>query len=146
MDITATRGTDLGDELMATSSLNKEGLGKEDFLKLLVTQLQNQDPLEPMDNKDLVLQLSQFSTLEQTQNLNENFSAFLGISNMGTAGSLIGKEVSYHDAENEMQLTTGTVEKVVIDSNQVALEINGKQVPLAYITSIGEPAPAAAEE
>lgn len=141
MEITPTRGTDLGDELLATSSLNKEGLGKEDFLKLLVTQLQNQDPLEPMDNKDLVLQLSTFSTLEQTQNLNENFSAFLGISNMSTAGSMIGKEVSFYDAENEMQLTSGTVEKVIVDSNQVALEVDGKQVPLSFITSIGEPAP-----
>lgn len=47
-------------------------LGKDAFLKLMLTQLQYQDPLDPMDNKDSIAQMAQFSALEQMQNLNNN--------------------------------------------------------------------------
>lgn len=61
-------------------------LGKEDFLMLLVTQMQYQDPLEPTNNTEYVTQLAQFSELEAMQNLNET-------ANNSTAYSLVGKEV-----------------------------------------------------
>lgn len=143
MNVAAVRqGSDTGSELLDAAPLTQNELGKEDFLKLLVTQLQNQDPLQPMDNKDLVLQLSQFSTLEQTQNMNENFTAFLGISNMGTAGSMIGKEVAFYDAENGNEVTKAIVDKVIIKNNEVVLSAGGKEVKMAHILSIGQAPPA----
>jgi len=71
-------------------------LGKEDFLKLLMTQLQYQDPLNPMDNQDFMAELAQFSSLEQLQNVNSNLQTNLLLSqslNNSVATNLIGKRV-----------------------------------------------------
>ncbi len=72
-------------------------LGKEDFLQLLVTQFKYQDPLNPMEDKEFIAQLAQFSALEQQMNTNENMGAMLQLQSqqqMISAASFIGKEVS----------------------------------------------------
>ncbi len=73
-----------------------QNLGKEDFLKLLVTQLQHQDPLQPMDNTEFVSQLAQFSTLEGISNMDARLGfigeSILSLNNFGAA-ELIGSEV-----------------------------------------------------
>lgn len=71
-------------------------MGKEDFLKLLVAQLAHQDPLQPMENSEFVAQLSQFSSVEQLMNANENLSTLqlMSASQSNTqVASLIGKEI-----------------------------------------------------
>jgi len=73
-----------------------KSLGQDTFLKLLTTQLQHQDPLNPMDNSEFVAQLSQFSSLEQLTNANDNLQGLaVGMSSVGNATmvNLIGKEV-----------------------------------------------------
>ncbi|MEK7773025.1 MAG: flagellar hook capping FlgD N-terminal domain-containing protein [Deltaproteobacteria bacterium] len=80
----------------SSTSSTSDTLGKDDFLTLLVTQLENQDPLEPMDNTEFVAQLAQFSSLEGITNLNTTMSGMSGsltsMQNYSTA-SLIGKYV-----------------------------------------------------
>ncbi len=73
-----------------------DNLGKDDFLLLLVTQFKYQDPLNPMDDKEFVSQLSQFSSLEQLMNLNTSMEGLTGATKeqqMMNAGSYIGKDV-----------------------------------------------------
>lgn len=62
----------------STSQINKTSLGKDDFLKLLVTQLQHQDPLKPLEDKEFISQMAQFSSLEQMSNINETLNSKLG--------------------------------------------------------------------
>lgn len=93
-------------------------LGQEEFLKLLVTQLTNQDPLSPQDDKDFVAQMAQFSSVE-------------GISNMGSslnriqAASLVGKTVdaSVMNSGSSMPIT-GVVKAVSFRSDGVHLSVN----------------------
>jgi flagellar basal-body rod modification protein FlgD len=83
-------------------------LGKEDFLHLLITQLQNQDPLSPTDHTEFTAQLAQFSSLEQLNNVNDNLEQlqnFQASTNNSQAVSLLGKEITANG--NFLQLTDG---------------------------------------
>ncbi len=66
-----------------------------DYMKVLITQLQNQNPLEPMDNNEMASQLAQFSQLQQLESMNSNFAQILAITNRSYANSLIGKDVTF---------------------------------------------------
>lgn len=83
-------------------------LGKEDFLNLLITQLQNQDPLNPTDSTEFTAQLAQFSSLEQLSNVNDNLEQlqnYQAAANNSQAVSLLGKEVTANG--NFLKLTDG---------------------------------------
>ncbi|HZG70584.1 MAG TPA: flagellar hook assembly protein FlgD [Chondromyces sp.] len=74
-------------------------LGKDEFLKILMTQLQNQDPLSPMEDKEFIAQMATFSTLEQITNMASSFDRFVQMqqqSQLVSYNSFIGKEVTWH--------------------------------------------------
>jgi flagellar basal-body rod modification protein FlgD len=68
-------------------------LDKDAFLKLLMTQMQQQDPLDPMDNKEMLSQMAQFTSLEQMTNLNQTFAKSNSIASFMSATNMLGKEV-----------------------------------------------------
>jgi flagellar basal-body rod modification protein FlgD len=85
------------------------------YMKLLITQLQNQNPLEPMDNNQMASQLAQFSQLQQLETMNSSFADILSTTERNYANSLIGKEISFV-SENEagtQEITTGIVQEVI---------------------------------
>jgi flagellar basal-body rod modification protein FlgD len=100
-------------------------LGKDDFLKLFVAQLQNQDPLKPMEDKEFMGQMASFSTLEQVAKLataNEKLATSLTLS--GSLG-FIGRTVSYTDAATSTT-KTGVVERVSTTAEgKVSLTVGG---------------------
>ena len=99
-------------------------LGKDAFLKILVSQLQNQDPLSPMEDRDFVAQMAQFSTLEQIQNLNMGNS-------FGQATALVGKSIlaAINDASGMPQTLEGVVTSVFAREGVTYLEVGGYSVP-----------------
>ena len=110
-----------------------------DYMKLLVTQLQNQNPLEPMDNNDMASQLAQFSQLSQLESLNSSFADALNTAEHDYANSLIGRQVSYlTDAYNgTTELASGTVNQIVDgDDGQVLLVVGNYTVGLDEIVAV----------
>ena len=109
-------------------------LGKDEFLKLLVTQLQNQDPLNPLDNAEMIAQLAQFSALEQMNNLNESIDAMKSAQNMMDALLLQGKNVSIELKDGTT--VEGSIEKVLWSDGVMKLQVNGTLYSTDSIASI----------
>jgi len=84
---------------MAVGATNSASNLKLDYMNLLVTQLQNQNPLEPMSNEDMSAQLAQFSQLEQLENLNTRFDQVLQSTQRSFANDMVGKQVSFIDMD-----------------------------------------------
>lgn len=117
----------------ALKSSRKTGeLGKDDFIHLLVTQLKYQDPLKPMEDKEFISQMAQFSSLEQMINLNNSFSAIKAV-------SMIGREITAvitDEISSTQKNITGFVESVKMVNGSVYLIVNGQQVPADKVTEI----------
>ncbi|MDF2607380.1 MAG: flagellar hook assembly protein FlgD [Bacillales bacterium] len=113
-------------------------LGKDDFLKLLMTQMQNQDPLNPMQDKDYIAQMATFSSLEQLTNMNtmlENFFTYSAENSLIQYSDMIGKKIDYTDVVTKEDGTTeattgnGTVKSVHFKDYKVMLELeDGKMI------------------
>ncbi len=115
---------------MSTSTILSASNIQMDYMKLLVTQLQNQNPLEPMDNNEMASQLAQFSQLQQLESMNSNFANVLSSTERNYANSLIGKEISFA-SENETgsrDITSGIVEEVINDVDGEIILVTGDHV------------------
>src|SRR5919112_6013369 len=100
-------------------------LKTEDFIKMMITQLQNQDPLEPAKNEELLAQMSQIGQLQSTTQLQQSLKGLVLQNQIGAAGNLIGKQVEGLNDRNEK--VTGLVNSVRVADEQVYLELdNGK--------------------
>ncbi|HOV39417.1 MAG TPA: flagellar hook assembly protein FlgD [Spirochaetales bacterium] len=88
----------------------KQVLDKDDFLKILVTQLSHQDPTQPMEDREFIAQMAQFSTLEQMTNLNREFSQVMKLMAASQAVNLLGKTVEIADGESFVQ---GSVQEIL---------------------------------
>lgn len=88
------------------SNLQASGISQEDFLKILLTQLNYQDPLKPLDNQEFLAQMAQFSSLEQSRQLNDRIDTLLTIQSSSQSIGLLGKTV---DVATEAGAITGEV-------------------------------------
>lgn len=109
-----------------------------DFMKLLVTQLQNQNPLEPMDNQDMATQLAQFSQLQQLESMNSSFGHVLKAVQQEYAASLVGKNISFVVTADDgtLEARTGEVGEVILDGGEVTLVVEGDRIALTEVIAI----------
>lgn len=116
----------------ATSTASANSLGDfESFITLLVTEMQNQDPTDPVSNTEFISQMAQISSLDRLNSLAEGMDA-------SRAYSLLGKEVTYQTSDSSGETTTasGTVQSVVTKNNTTYLTIDGAQVELSSVVLV----------
>jgi flagellar basal-body rod modification protein FlgD len=131
------------DELMRQregTQRDPSALGKDEFLKLLITQLKHQDPISPVDDKEFIAQLAQFSSLEQMQNLNTNMSEMMlaqqKLTSLGQAMQMIGKEVELFTQEGESLF--GRVTGVQFRNGWPEIIVGGKLYDFTEVVAIKE--------
>ena len=114
---------------------SKFSLKTEDFINMMITQLQNQDPTDPVKNQDLLAQMSQIGQLQSTTDLQSSLKSLVLQNSLGAAGNLIGKMVQGQD-DNGAPLG-GLVTSVRVQDSNVSLELdNGQTLKLANVTAI----------
>jgi flagellar basal-body rod modification protein FlgD len=106
-------------------------MDKDAFLNLLVTQLKNQNPLEPMKDTEFISQMAQFSSLEQSQNMNKTIK-------LDSAYNMVNKLVkaTHKDEEGEVEDIIGVVSMVRVDNDKILLKVDGVEVTLDEIKEV----------
>jgi len=105
---------------MATSAITSASEIQMDYMKLLITQPQNQNPLEPMDNDQMASQLAQFSQLQQLESMSSSFADVLKMANRTYANSLLDKNVTFYyqdETTGSYIKKEGTVSSVYYDAS-----------------------------
>lgn len=127
--------------LGGSDGIGSQDLDRKAFMRLLIAQMKNQNPLEPTKNEDMIAQLAQFSTLEEMKGVNENLVA-LAVLQQGNAlleqvtgsSALIGKDVSWTNDEGVE--SSGVVDSVRVIDGQAVLNVNGTDVPLTWVSGV----------
>jgi flagellar basal-body rod modification protein FlgD len=123
----------------ATAASAATQIGIQDFLKILVAQFGNQDPLKPMDNQEFVTQLAQFTSLQQTQEMNDKLGSMLTAQASMQSVGLLGRTV---DVTTETGATSGTVTALSFTSGAPRLTVKTStgglvaDINLASVTAV----------
>jgi len=112
----------------------KPDLDKDDFLKILITQLQHQDPTNPMQDKEFIAQMAQFSSLEQMTNMASSFGKLSSVLNSSEAQSLLGRTVEVTEGDKAIY---GKVSQVVRGEFPLVM-VNGSFYDLEQVSKVEE--------
>jgi flagellar basal-body rod modification protein FlgD len=109
-------------------------MGRDQFLNLLVTQMRNQNPLDPINDSEFIAQLAQFSTLEGVEKLNASFDDMLKLQQLTQGANLVGRVAVFDGPESEPG--RGTVQAVNFSGQKINLLINNQLVPLESVRGL----------
>jgi flagellar basal-body rod modification protein FlgD len=112
----------------------QQSLGKDDFLKILITQLSYQDPTAPMEDKEFIAQMAQFSSLEQMTSMAGDFAKLTQMLMSGEATSALGKSVEITDGEKVIQGRVNAVNRGAAPQ----ILVNGENYPWEKVTRVFE--------
>ncbi len=118
----------------AISRIPSKVLTQEDFLKLLVAQMQTQDPLDPMKDTEFVGQMVQFSVLEQNKSMQSTIASMQATQQVVQANSLLGKSVQLLDSDGTF--IVGKVDSVFFDGGTPQILVNGNGYSLGQVISV----------
>ncbi|MCG7376927.1 flagellar hook assembly protein FlgD [Paenibacillus sp. ACRSA] len=123
----------------ATTSAATKELGKDQFLKILITQLQNQDPMQPMEDKEFIAQMAQFSSVEQLVNISSQLKTLN--QSLGAVSGMIGREISWlssNKADNGT-LRQGIVDSIVVRDGVHYAKVGNDEIKLDEIIQVTNP-------
>ena len=122
----------------AVTQATNDTLGKDAFLKLLIAELSNQDPLNPMEDREFISQMATFSSLEQMQNMNKTLET-MAEANKFSAVSYVGKAVAFTKGEGEdAAQTVAVVRAVWFDNGKTILDTTEGEVDLEHVEGVSE--------
>ena len=119
-------------------------LGQNEFLKLLVTQMRNQDPMQPVSDTEFIAQMAQFSSLEQTKTMSADITKLRQGNDFLQATNLLGKEVRLH--LGDMEFTKGIVTDLNVKDGEARIIVGEKTYTLDQVTSVSGETPAANQQ
>jgi flagellar basal-body rod modification protein FlgD len=117
-----------------SSALPTQTLNQDDFLKLLVAQLQAQDPMNPESDTEFVSQMANFTTLEQSKEMTTDIQQLGSQQQLQQANDLIGRTVTLGNADGS--LTSGTVTGILVQSGVPSLIVNGQAYDMSTLLAI----------
>ncbi len=139
LDTTSTAGSSTPSS--STTPAPTQTLGVNDFMKLLATQFEEQDPMKPMDDTAFIAQTAQFTALQQTTTLTQQVTQLAASQDLATANGYIGRQLTVTGANG--QTASGTVSSVDTSGSAPQLNINGVLYPLSAVTQVAPAAPVA---
>ena len=113
---------------------NAAQVSSDQFLRLLVTQLQNQDPLSPLSSEEFITQMAQFQMLEEMMETSQNTGSTMLGARLSLAGGLIGRVVTAETADG--LLVTGVVDRVIVEDGEPSLIIGNEMISLDSVTEV----------
>lgn len=117
------------------SMLEQSRLSEQDFLRVLVAQLRNQNPLKPKDDGEFISQLAQFDQLSSLNQINQTLQAFSQLSMLGQASSLLGREVVAVSPATGATIT-GVVEGIAVAAGVPYLNVAGEHIGVAAVLEV----------
>ena len=109
---------------------------KQGFLKLLVAQLEHQDPMNPTSNEEFMSQMTQFTMVEELQNMSASMAGYTRSNMITSAANLVGKEVTMEDVTGTE--TAGIVDKIRYVNDEIELSVNGQWRPMTDLTGVAQ--------
>ena len=146
MEIASNFGRTLTDiQNPGSQRVEGDSLGQNDFLKLMVEQMRNQNPLDPQDNGEFITQIAQFDTLTAMTEIADAVKALAEVSQLSSAASLIGRSVTAvvpggTDPDTgfprDAELVTGEVERVTFEDGTATVYVGGRAIPSELILEV----------
>ena len=130
---TTTAATSTSSTSAVTTATND--LGKDAFLKLLIAELSNQDPLNPMEDREFISQMATFSSLEQMQNMNSTLNSIAEV-NKFSAANYVGKAVAFTNDEGKQ--VAALVNAVWFDNGKTILDTTEGEIALEKVEGISD--------
>ncbi len=122
-------------KLGVTGDSSRGNLGKDSFLKLLVTQLQHQDPTKPMEDREFISQMAQFTSLEQMTNMNKHMQKLVQSNETSKAHEILGKRIDAWDPAQKKRVS-GVVDSVIFAGDGAKLRVGNQEISMKHVHAI----------